>query len=169
MPQSKAKSKPAAKSGWLRLYTDMLDDSKAQRLPPHLFKTWINLLCLSKIHDGTIPTIDEVAFRLRLSVHDAQAAIDELIMQGLIDIMPDQALKPHNWTVRQYRWDGKDPTAAERKRRSRHSQCHGRVTVDVTDDVTENRSVSVYPGGELSVEGNLEGNGGAVTTDEVPL
>ena len=37
---------------WLRLYDDVLDDPEVQRLPPDLFKHWVNLLCLA--NKGTL-------------------------------------------------------------------------------------------------------------------
>lgn len=148
-PPPRRKAKPYPKqprfSPWLRLYVDMLDDHKVQTLPLHLFKAWVCLLAMAKVHDGTLPSANEIAFRLRMSQHDAQAAIDSLIDKGLIDIRPDKHLEPHNWAKRQFRWDGVDLTQAERKRRSRarDGSGHGRVTDDVTVDVTENDSDSV--------------------------
>jgi len=171
MAQNAKKSKQTNAGGWLRLYTDILDDSKAQRLPSHLFKSWINLLALTKAHDGRLPSLEEIAFRLRISAHDAQTAIDELILVGLIDIDQDGTLSPHGWSKRQYAWDGKDRTAAERKRRSRH----GRVTVNVTDDVTDDVTVPASVSDSVSIQGEgllVEGNSkglGEVSTDEVPL
>ena len=55
-------------SRWFRFYDEALDDPKVQRLAPHLFKTWINLLCLASKEDGTMPSNDDIAFRLRISV-----------------------------------------------------------------------------------------------------
>lgn len=175
MAQNAKKSKQANAGGWLRLYTDILDDSKAQRLPSHLFKSWINCLALTKLHDGRLPPLDEIAFRLRLSAHDAQTAIDELILVGLIDIGPDGTLSPHGWSNRQYAWDGKDRTAAKRMKRMRYGRVTDDVTVGVTvgvtDDVTVpasvSDSVSIQVEG-LLVEGNSRGTA-TVTTDEVPL
>ena len=49
-------------SRWFRFYDEALDDPKVQRLAPHLFKTWINLLCLASKEDGTMPSNDDIAF-----------------------------------------------------------------------------------------------------------
>ena len=40
---------------WFRFYNEALDDPKVQKLPPALFKSWVNLLCLTARHDGTLP------------------------------------------------------------------------------------------------------------------
>ena len=81
-------------SRWFRLYDDLLDDPKVQRLPAHLFKAWVNLLCLTSKSDGVLPPVADIAFRMRASEHDVQGYIDELILAGLIDIRPDRKLEP---------------------------------------------------------------------------
>lgn len=113
---------------WFRFYTEALDDEKVQLLPPSLFKTWINLLCLAASSGGKIPRASSVSFRLRLSTHDTQQQIDELILAGLIDIGPDGALKPHNWEVRQYVSD----TSSDRVRKFRKNNKKRRRNGDET-------------------------------------
>lgn len=102
-------------SRWFRFYDDAVDDPKVQRLPPHTFKAWVNLLCLAGKGGGILPSIADISFHLRMSETDARAVVDELIMCGLIDITPEQKLTPHNWTGRQYVSD----TSKERVRRYR--------------------------------------------------
>jgi hypothetical protein len=87
---------------WLRLYTEIIEDPKVQRLSPELFKAWINLLALAGQSDGVLPSIDDIAFKLRMSVHDAQSHIDGLILAGLLDVDQGQNITPHNWDSRQY-------------------------------------------------------------------
>lgn len=113
---------------WLRLYTSILDDPKVQRLPAELFKAWINLLCLAKENDGDLPSVGDVAFRLRISEAETNNLVEELANRGLLD-SDGETLKPHNWDGRQFLSD-EDPTAAIRARRYRQR------TRDVTDDVT---------------------------------
>lgn len=92
-------------STWIRLYTEVIDDPKAQRLRPELFKTWINLLCLAGRNDGRLPRKGaDLAFSLRMSEADAQAHLDELIAAGLIDRQKNGP-HPHNWNKRQFRSD----------------------------------------------------------------
>lgn len=105
---------------WFRFYTEVLDDPKVQRLPPHLFKTWVNLLCLAGATDGVFPTIDDISFRLRMSTHDVEQQLDELILAGLIDIKPDGKLTPHNWSSRQFVSD--NSTERVRKHRKQKAE-----------------------------------------------
>ncbi len=105
---------------WFRFYHEALDDPKVQKLPPHLFKAWVNILCIASSNGGVLPGIDDIAFRLRSSVHDAQTQIDELIGLGLIDICRDKKLEPHNWMKRQFVSDRS--TERVRKFRKNHTK-----------------------------------------------
>ena len=59
-------------SRWFRYYDEALDDPKVQRLSGDLFKVWVNLLSLASKNDGKLPSADDISFRLRISVQDAQ-------------------------------------------------------------------------------------------------
>lgn len=126
-----------SKMQWCRLYAEVIDDPKMQRLPPHIFKTCINLWCLAAQNDGKLPSIEDIAFKLRLSSHEAQQQIDELIGVGLLDIETDMKLSPHNWSARQYRSD----TSTERVRKHREKKQKPECNVSETQEVT----VSVTP------------------------
>jgi hypothetical protein len=102
---------------WFRFYGEALDDPKVQRLPAHLFKTWANLLCIASQGGGKLPSDDDIAFRLRMSVHDAASNLDDLILAGLIDIDAKGVRRPHNWEKRQYVSD--TSTGRVRKHRKR--------------------------------------------------
>ena len=153
-----------AKGRWFRVYTEIVNDPKVQKLAPHLFKTWINLLALAAENDGKLPAIDDIAFKLRMSPKDADGHVCELIDLGLIDISPDRSLSPHNWYTRQYRWDGADPTAADRMRRMRKRRrernCNGDVTVGVTVPASVLLSASVLEDTDqgLSIQGSEDGS-----------
>lgn len=100
---------------WFRFYTEVVDDPKVQRLNATVFRFWVNLLCLVASRNGEVPPIDDVAFRLRMSTHDAGQYLDELIMAGLVDIQRDGRRIIHNWSCRQYLSDN----STERVRRHR--------------------------------------------------
>lgn len=115
-------------SRWFRLYDEMLDDPKVQRLAPHLFKTWVNLLCLASKENGKLPSNDDIAFRLRISVQDAAQQVEDLILAELIDLDPKGGRFPHGWEARQYASD----TSAERMRK--HRETKKKKACDVTGD-----------------------------------
>jgi hypothetical protein len=85
-------------SMWLRLYCGILDDPKVQRLAPEHFKGWVNILCLAKEYDGLLPSIGDLAFRLRMSEADAESLVEELAKRGLLDTDGD-GLRPHDWRL----------------------------------------------------------------------
>lgn len=116
---------------WFRYYDDALDDPKVQRLSGDLFKTWCNLLSLTSKNDGVLPSVDDISFRLRISVQDAQQRVEDLILAGLIDILPDGTHAPHNWSERQFASD----SSAMRMQKLR-KQKRSKSTCDVTGDVT---------------------------------
>jgi hypothetical protein len=120
---------------WFRFYTEALDDPKVQRLPDHLFKTWVNLLCVAAGNDGKIPSIEDVAFKLRISCHEAETRLSDLVMAGLIDIMPDNSREPHNWPKRQFKSDVS--TERVRKHRAKPQETPGNVTRETPCNVSE--------------------------------
>lgn len=163
------KSKSGRYSPWFRMYVEILDDIKVHRLSGNHFKAWVRCLALAKLNGGVLPGIEEIAYRLRMSHEDASAYVDELILGGFLDVRPDGCIEPHNWTGRQFVWDGPDPTVRDRVRRHRaraSRSCNGRrngpVTVDVTELPSESVSVSAVECFNLSIheEGNstLEGS-----------
>lgn len=117
-------------SRWFRIYDEALDDHKVQSISPELFRTWFNLLCVASRNDGILPSVEKLAFALRVSVNDMQARLDELILLGLMDIKADRKIEPHNWPKRQ--WKSDDSKERVRKHREAKRQSNGDVTVTVT-------------------------------------
>lgn len=89
---------------WCRLYTDVVDNPKVQRLPENLFKVWINVLCLATRNNGVLPEIGDLAFSLRMSETYTSQAITDLIAARLLDIT-ETGVAPHDWDARQYKGD----------------------------------------------------------------
>jgi|GEM_PF-1370195 len=133
-------------SRWFRFYDDALNDAKVQRLPPALFKAWVNLLCLASKHDGALPPVPEIAFALRVPDKEAAATLKTLIEAGLID--GDDPARPHNWDARQFKSDA----STERVKRHRQRQCNVTSTVSETSPETDS---------ETDSEQKDDGGGGA--------
>jgi hypothetical protein len=121
---TKAQRAPVHFGGWFRAYNGIVDDPKVQRLAPHVFKGWICLLCLASERRGPLPDLDTIAFRLRMSPHDAEQLIVALMEVGLIEyaeVNGDRVLAPHNWQGRQ--WITTPSTDRVRKfRRRKHDE-----------------------------------------------
>lgn len=99
---------------WFRVYDDLADDPKVQRLPAALFKSLINLWCLASQCGGVLPSVADIAFKLRISAEKAAAMLSGLKNAGLIDEI-EGGLAPHNWGGRQFTSD----SSAERVKRHR--------------------------------------------------
>ena len=126
---------------WLRLYHDVLDDPKVQRLDPGVFRIWINLLCLASRSEprGTLPEPGDIAFALRVDEATARAALDVLLERGLVEVT-DGGLAIHNWDARQFRSDN----VSERVRRHRKS-AQGESLPESVDDTFPDSSHETFP------------------------
>lgn len=128
---------------WFRFYSEALDDPKVQRLTGDLFKVWVNLLCLANEAEerGTLPELDDIAFRLRLDSQKTEDALLGLKRAGLLDVDQTTDLYViHAWGKRQPISD-LDSTATERKRRQRERDAGlQRQNQSVTRDVTRDSS-----------------------------
>jgi hypothetical protein len=118
---------------WFRFYDDALNDPKVQRLSPHLFRTWVNCLCLASKSGGRLPCIEDIAFNFRMSEHDAKTAIEDLIIAGLLDVCPNGKLEPHNWGDRQFASDASKERT--RKWRKKKEKTNGDVAVTASDGI----------------------------------
>ena len=101
---------------WFRFYNEALNDPKVQGLPAELFRVWINVLCVANEENdwGFLPSLDDLAFKLRLTLEETETALDDLFRRNLIE-KSGRKLTPHNWNRRQYQSD----SSTERSRKSR--------------------------------------------------
>lgn len=122
---------------WFRFYSGALDDPKVQRLPAETFRGWVNLMCLANESEprGFLPSIEDIAFRLRMDEPSAGTLISTLIERGLLDC-DDETLRPHNWDGRQRQSD--DVASRVQKHRAKQDETPDPVTRNVTrnTDVT---------------------------------
>jgi hypothetical protein len=116
---------------WFRLYDDVLNDPKVQRLSGDTFKFWINMLCIASKNGGVLPSVEDMAFALRVSNDVCSSLIDELKTCGLID--GSKRLVPHGWEKRQYKSD----TSTDRVKRFRERSRNVTETVSETAPDTD--------------------------------
>jgi hypothetical protein len=108
---------------WFRVYGSLVDDPKVQRLPCDLFKALVNLWCLASQNGGVLPSIEDIAFKLRVDPEEAADIVVRLSKAGLID-HEDAEIRPHNWDKRQFKSDG----STERVKRFRERERNVSVT-----------------------------------------
>lgn len=136
-------------SRWFRMYDEIVDDPKVQRLPDALFKAWVNLLCLASRNKGILPSVDDIAFSLRSDAERVAGWLRDLCARGLIDD-EDGETKPHNWQARQFKSDA-DPTAAERQARKRARDAEERATLQITHQPSRGETHIVTPAASHAV------------------
>lgn len=121
---------------WFRFYHEALDDPKVQMLPPELFKTWVNLLCIASRETlrGTLPETSVLAFQLRISNAEVTEAVSELVERGLLDEHEEGFLAPHNWSERQPESD--DVAQRVAAHRAKQQAKPEKRTRNVTSNVT---------------------------------
>jgi hypothetical protein len=135
---------------WFRFYVRTLESPKVQRLSDACFKTWVNLLCLARIGDGALPTVEDIAFKLRLPEKDVTKRLETLIAARLIDETAT-GLVPHDWDEMQYASDG----SADRMRRLRErKRPHSDGQCDVTSDATSDVATLLLSSGSVSLSEN---------------
>jgi len=126
----------AVLGGWFRLYNDVLDNPKVQKMPGDLFKFWANVLCLSSKLNGQLPGTSEIAFRLRVSDHDAEIMISSLVERDLIEFIVvngDRVMAPKGWAARQPNRDkSKDRMRKLRSRKRQVTACDASRDGEVT-------------------------------------
>ena len=105
---------------WFRLYTEIIDDPKLQKLSDSEFRDFIYMMCLAceTEKDGLIPhSKEDIAWRLR---RDVTSLCDALVTLEKQHIVNDngEGIRFLNWEKRQYKSD----TSAERTKRWREKQ-----------------------------------------------
>jgi hypothetical protein len=122
---------------WFRFYQETLDDPKVQQLAPQDFKAWVNLLCLACRGDGILPSLEDVAFALRMSENETRSTLDRLAIAGLIATRKGGANGMRyaivNWDEKQYKSD----TSTDRVKRFRQRSSAVSETVTVTPPDTD--------------------------------
>lgn len=114
---------------WFRLYRALVDNPKAQRLRPDLFKAWINILCCTE-DDGSLPSVTDLCFKLRKSEAIVSKWISELSDAGFI---VDN--KAHDWAEHQFRSDVS--TERVKRFRERSTQRSGNAERNAPDTDTD--------------------------------
>jgi hypothetical protein len=119
-------------SRWFRVYDNLIEDPKVQRLSDPLFRGLVNLWCLASQGEGLLPPIDDIAFKLRIKPAQAQKLLSDLRNAGLI-VDDETGTHPHNWSGRQFKSD----VSNDRVKRYRERKCNVTETVTVARPETD--------------------------------
>jgi hypothetical protein len=139
---------------WFRVYDNLIDDPKIQRLDPTLFKALINVWCLASAHGGVLPSIEVIAFKLRIKPEKARRALNDLREAGLVDD-DEKGAHPHNWDQRQFISDGS--TSRVKRFRERYRNVPKRQAETAPETKAETEAERRTPS-----QGNVRSNGEAL-------
>ena len=92
---------------WFRFHHKTLYAIKVQVLPIETRWRWVECLCLASenVSRGYLPPVRQIAFAMRVSELEAQAAVDALIAAGLIDVEEPGKYWMHDWEEYQKKSD----------------------------------------------------------------
>ena len=118
---------------WFRFHDDAMNDPKVQNLPPELFRTWVNLLCVASKNSlstgGELNfNVFDLSFMLRMSRTRMAVQLQHLVDAGLLD-KTENGWKPHNWS----KWQFKSDSSTQRSQRCRERKRNVAATSPDTD------------------------------------
>ncbi len=86
------------------MYRTSLHNPKIGRLSDRQHRVWHNCLLMAD-DTGVLPKMCDVAYHMRMTTHEAEQIVSELVECGLVDIQgagPARSFKMHDWSVHQY-------------------------------------------------------------------
>ena len=132
-----------ASNYWIKLYHEILDDAKMGKLPDHLWRRTVELFLIAGDNhkDGMLPSLQQMAWRLRTSDELLQSELDELVRLDILSI-DDDVLTVTNFEKRQSPMDGAERMARFRAKKLKDDYHSDDVVTDtVTNRHTEEKRI----------------------------
>ena len=130
-----------AKRIWIKLYIEMLDSPKLGRLPDDLWRLAVELFLLagSQGNDGALPSVEQMAWSLRMPPERLQEQL-----QALADAQVLELLEPGVWVVVHFaKWQSPVPVEERvRQFRERRAQEKGGPVTERYEKCNEGAGVA---------------------------
>jgi DnaD/phage-associated family protein len=129
---------------WIKLFIEILDDSKMATLPDRLWRRVIELFLLAGRYykDGKLPDTNELSWALRMSMDDLDLDLKQIAQIGIIN-KTDKGWLVVNFAKRQAKMTDAERAQAYRDRQHL-KQYYGNEPVTLSDacvtQITDNRS-----------------------------
>jgi hypothetical protein len=125
---------------WAKVWIEVIYDHKMANLSDHLWRRTIELILLAKELDpieGHLPSLDEMAFKLRIDPKMLDDELNELAQLGITEQLTGGWFLP-NFKDRQRKMTGAERVALHRERRKKREYNEGETEVlrDGNEDVT---------------------------------
>jgi len=133
---------------WAKVYVEILDDPKMGRLSDRLWRRTIELILMAKDENdsGYLPSLDDMAWRLRTNAELLEAELVDLARVGIVENRANGWLMP-NFTKRQTRQYSQEPDAvrqreyrAKKKEEKEREQNKNKSRVEVSRDMSRDMS-----------------------------
>ena len=110
------------KRKWIKLHLDILDDPKLAGLPSFICWRFVQLLLVAAEGNGSgeLPSLEHVAWRLRLQSDDLHRSLQALSQVGMVSMEGEQWIVTH-FKDRQY----SESYERVKKYRERHRNAQG--------------------------------------------
>lgn len=133
---------------WIKLYIEILNDSKMAVLPDRLWRRVIEMFLAAGNYDdeGNLPDTQQLAWLLRMSTDDLEMDLKQIATTGIIQ------RTDKGWVVTKYAQRQAPVPGAERVRQFRQRQKKQQYYGDVTQakrDVTQNTDTESYTDTEV--------------------
>jgi len=135
-----------ASNYWMKLWIEVIDDPKMGRLSDNLWRRFFECCLIAKElnQGGRLPTVPDVAWRLRVDQETLELEFDQMARVGLLEYIADQVLDGH-WLITNFVRRQSKMNPSERMRRKReqdrkrdsYGTCYEPVTVRNTETETE--------------------------------
>jgi DNA-binding transcriptional regulator YhcF (GntR family) len=135
---------------WAKVYIEILDDAKMGRLSDRLWRRTIELILIAKDtdKDGDLPSLDDMAWRLRTNAELLEAELTDMARVGIVENR-DGGWHVSNFAKRQGAMTDADRMARSRKRKKAQEyhesvtdmsqSSHDHVTIRNTDKIREDK------------------------------
>jgi DnaD/phage-associated family protein len=119
---------------WIKLYHEILHDSKMGRLPDKLWRRCIELFLVAGEFDqeGYLPAVKDMAWDLRITNEELEQSLNDLAEFGIV------ALIDNRWLVVKFAERQAPVSSTERSKMSR--KFNKEVQRNVAEEATENKS-----------------------------
>lgn len=111
---------------WIKLYVEILDDPKMGRLPDYLWRRAVEVFLLAgqTFDDGRLPSLEDMAWKLRVQPDTLLAELQQLARLGIVTI------EGEDYTVTNFKKRQDPATHAERQKRYRESRMQAAMASD---------------------------------------
>lgn len=143
---------------WFRFYDDVMDNPKLMGLPAETYRFWTQLLCIASRMEvrGTLPSVEEIAYRTRLVQIKTAEMLAELTASKLVGKGPKGRLLIVDWGKYQPHSDD----GAERKRNQRKGKGEPKPSDMSRDKGSEVTSTPPDMSRDMSRDNHRDGHGG---------